>query len=712
MDPPTRSNRSSAPSPDLEIIDAPAGRPNFDPFAYDGEELGSPRSPLYVPGLTPEPQFGSAEPIIDEGVSDGSYDPYSSGDEALRRESGEVNGHGCDESDEFTEDETDQAAELESDDDGSDESGEDGRHGSDEANEPGEHDGREVDESKTHEDKSKTHEDESKTRQDEQKANDADNEKTDKLDEGKTYASHGQQTDAVAEHDVGEMASGSSSGRQDRGYHQDYITRVRYTNNLPPPDMPPKLLPIPGEGLGSGYYTSPAFAGRMAREEAMNIEADSELGMPLDLVGMPGVFDGDESSIQAPDHTPAPHPDDKPLLRPLSSLGKPTSVDDNISFLRRTEYISSVGGGGRSGQGTPKKKGGRGQGSSQAQKQKQREEDPEKDDPVNILRTIEHSFDVANPQSVYTGPDTGKRFRGHAVTDEEREAWDKPKHPTKKDVYPVEYYPLLPDLDAFPDSGGYIVITFKSSPLNSEVERLEVGLLRPREPQDPKVMQDYQDAVTAHQKDPSAPSPGPPPFNYDLYIPQDAALVASIKKKFDITDPAHDDAALYPGPSKLKGGEGNFRYQRTRTYEPAGGTQPKSKYNEVVVTLYDPPADEAATGKTADGKAAKQKGAYYVPVLQKITLQPKRDPNIASQPGMMGGGPVVEDGDKIDCLEISTQPPTAEEVERRTAFKREVDPESFASDDEWEEGQGAASAAGAAGGAGGAGAADEAMPDA
>lgn len=27
----------------------------------------------------------------------------------------------------------------------------------------------------------------------------------------------------------------------------------------------------------------------------MNIEADAELGMHIDLVGMPGVFDGDES---------------------------------------------------------------------------------------------------------------------------------------------------------------------------------------------------------------------------------------------------------------------------------------------------------------------------------------------------------------------------------------------------------------------------------
>ena len=77
-------------------------------------------------------------------------------------------------------------------------------------------------------------------------------------------------------------SSSSSSSRQDRGYHQDYIARIRYSNALPPPDMPPKLLPIPGEGVSSAQYTSPAFAARMAREQPMNIEADSELGMPLD----------------------------------------------------------------------------------------------------------------------------------------------------------------------------------------------------------------------------------------------------------------------------------------------------------------------------------------------------------------------------------------------------------------------------------------------
>lgn len=86
------------------------------------------------------------------------------------------------------------------------------------------------------------------------------------------------------------MASSAS-----RIVHQEYIARIRYSNALPPPPNPPKLLDIPNTGLASGQYTTPGFAARLARDQPLNIEADAELGMPLDLVGMPGIFDGDES---------------------------------------------------------------------------------------------------------------------------------------------------------------------------------------------------------------------------------------------------------------------------------------------------------------------------------------------------------------------------------------------------------------------------------
>ncbi len=99
--------------------------------------------------------------------------------------------------------------------------------------------------------------------------------------------------DLVPSSILGAMAS--SAARSDRVYHQDYIARIRYSNTLPPPPNPPKLLDIPNTGLANGQYTSAAFASRLAREQPLNIEADAELGMPINLVGLPGVFDGDES---------------------------------------------------------------------------------------------------------------------------------------------------------------------------------------------------------------------------------------------------------------------------------------------------------------------------------------------------------------------------------------------------------------------------------
>ena len=78
-----------------------------------------------------------------------------------------------------------------------------------------------------------------------------------------------------------------------RNVHQEYIVRQRYSNALPPPTLGPKLLKIPKRD--SKYYASSAYAETVMQDQPINIEADGFLGMPIDLVGMPGVFDGDES---------------------------------------------------------------------------------------------------------------------------------------------------------------------------------------------------------------------------------------------------------------------------------------------------------------------------------------------------------------------------------------------------------------------------------
>jgi RNA polymerase II-associated factor 1 len=81
--------------------------------------------------------------------------------------------------------------------------------------------------------------------------------------------------------------------RPERNVHQEYIARQRYSNALPPPELPPKLLNIPHRG--PEYYTSAAFAESLLQHEPLNIDADAFGGMTIDIVGMPGIFDGDES---------------------------------------------------------------------------------------------------------------------------------------------------------------------------------------------------------------------------------------------------------------------------------------------------------------------------------------------------------------------------------------------------------------------------------
>ena len=80
--------------------------------------------------------------------------------------------------------------------------------------------------------------------------------------------------------------------------HQDYIVKQRYQNTLPPPPGAPKLLKIPFNPMDT--YLSPFYLERMRRAEPINIEADAFLGMPIDLVGMPGVFEGDEKGVRPP----------------------------------------------------------------------------------------------------------------------------------------------------------------------------------------------------------------------------------------------------------------------------------------------------------------------------------------------------------------------------------------------------------------------------
>jgi RNA polymerase II-associated factor 1 len=418
--------------------------------------------------------------------------------------------------------------------------------------------------------------------------------------------------------------SSSTARSGERVIHQDFIARIRFSNALPPPPNPPKLLDIPNTGLASGQYTNPGFASRLAREQPLNIEADAELGMPLDLVGMPGVFDGDERSIQAPTQSPSIHPHDRLLLRPIAALGKSKVAEANVSFLRRTEYISSI---------TPSKRSDSGPARALLTKVKRpiRTAEPAADTPQAIKRKIDRTFERAEQN----------------LTDPKRV-----KHPTKKNLKLVDARPLIPDLDAFPDSGAYVTIKFLNNPAQKSTKydrRLLTGLFRPIERTQAEEAE-YEAALAAHEREPGRFPKPQNLMNYDFYISQSGAASDGFRRKFDVDDPDRDDDHLYTHQTDSSG---CFQYNRLRAYETVQETEldQVTKYDEEIILSYND-----------DETYPNQKAVYYYPVMQKSTIGPQRRKNIAR--AAFAG----EDEEQVvDQLDVTVDEPTEE---MRSAMKK------------------------------------------
>lgn len=420
------------------------------------------------------------------------------------------------------------------------------------------------------------------------------------------------------------MASTSRSGEH-RSIHQDFIARIRFTNALPPPPNPPKLLDIPNTGLAGGQYTSPGFASRLAREQPLNIEADAELGMPLDLVGMPGIFDGDESSIQAPAQAPPPHERDRPLLKPVSQLGKSKAGDAAVSFLRRTEYISSGPAKAhsvlRSAHPTPIKR-----------PIKRRSPEPDRDSPDYVKRKINQTF---------------------SITEQNLNDRSRVRHPTKRNVKLVDAYPLLPDLDAFPDSGTYVTIKFSNNPTsssNSYDARMLSGIFLTIN-QTPAEEEAYEAALEAYQRDPQNTPKPINPMNYNFYLSDTSANAERFRKRFDTTNPNRDDDSFYT--HRRDGVPPHFQLRRVRGYETAWESELHhgTKYDEEVLIGFDDSSSE-------------NKAAYYYPVMQRSTIKPQRTKNIAKTMGLGG-----DEEEIVHQLAVKINEPTAKIKEDMLKWK-------------------------------------------
>jgi RNA polymerase II-associated factor 1 len=207
---------------------------------------------------------------------------------------------------------------------------------------------------------------------------------------------------------------------------QDYIARIRYQNDLPPPPCPPKLLNIP---VSMQRLVSSSFLSGLVQKQPMNMDVDIDLGMPLDMTEIQGIFDrGDESGVY-PSQVDVLSAKDRALLRdPVGEVGTSKS-QPGVSFLRRTEYISSE---------TIKQKAG---GLNKTQKKVYNE------DPEARLKAVEATFDAGNSEAT------------------------KLKHPKKRNITVAETFPVLPDSKMF-DLMYLSVRMVGSASLNSQKKKL------------------------------------------------------------------------------------------------------------------------------------------------------------------------------------------------------------------------------------------------
>ncbi|RDB23952.1 RNA polymerase II-associated protein 1 [Hypsizygus marmoreus] len=231
----------------------------------------------------------------------------------------------------------------------------------------------------------------------------------------------------------------------------DLLVRVRYSNPLPAPPCPPKLLDIPTNPM---RYARPEFLSAIASDAPLPMIIDAECGMPLDLGKWESLWeeDADDSALN-PDPTNLPQldPKDAFLLGDVTTLNgsftngsshAPATPLAHVPWLRKTEYISREG----------------------VQRSGVHEPKHVMSTAIDIsrgaqLRDIEASFAACND-----------KFSLSTL-----------QHPNKPGVTAVESYEVLPDADIW--ANQYDLFRFSERPgeraLDVEDPRLDCAILRP-----------------------------------------------------------------------------------------------------------------------------------------------------------------------------------------------------------------------------------------
>lgn len=306
-----------------------------------------------------------------------------------------------------------------------------------------------------------------------------------------------------------------------------------------------------------------------------------------------------------------------------------------MSFLRRTEYISNASKPNRFESTTSRslidKTGSR---------NKRAPANADKESPEYIKSQAEKSFTIASNML-------------NSLRDV--------RHPSgKTSVRVLEAYPILPDLDSFPDAGGYCTIKFNTNPVppSSTYDiRLENALLKPVEASEEEERA-RQTIRENYERDPEHYPAPDETLEYEFFMAESASDARRFKRKFDPLDPEKDSDDLYTQTSNT--GQPCFSYKRIRPYESesTSGSIANKFDDEIVLAVHD----------GMDG--LHQRGAYYYPIVQKIRIRPQRNKNIQSKRNRYTPGAPKEDTERqTDYLQIMIEDPDENMQAERDVFR-------------------------------------------
>ncbi|RVX68636.1 hypothetical protein B0A52_07063 [Exophiala mesophila] len=442
-------------------------------------------------------------------------------------------------------------------------------------------------------------------------------------------------------------------------FKQDLVVSIRYRNDLPPPPMPPKLLDVDTGGLS--HYLTPGYASGLAKREDPNIEVDAEGGMPIDMIGVPGYFLGDESAIMAPDVTPVLDPADLALLLTLDQI-KSQGAHDNVSFLRKTQYMTASQLSATTNpfvSSTPAKP-----------KPTLKSAPPPpvaKDDKENIKRHIQKGFDIAYPESIPYNPPEAK---ANPITQQERDAWKNPVHPDNPRLKPVGFYPLLPDVEAYTDVGGsWYAVKFDKAPLGTyrgrKDDRLDAALLGASENKAKHA--EWLAKKNAYESNPELyEEPGPEPYVWTLYTPKQHDVSGRIQRIFDDSNPNKDDSDLIARLLEESADDTlRLPFERSRIYQNVVQTT-MGQTEAMALSIIEPDNLPEYSRFREQGPAA-----YYYPIIERVRLKADRG-NLGKTPAQAQAQ--AHEEELVDQVMISFRDARDDEQYRRTRFRAQFDP--------------------------------------